>query len=157
MHIHHLNCISTCPAGGRLMDGRTDCILCRGRLTCHCILVESNDGLILVDTGLGARDVAEPRSRLSWFFLSLVSPDFRHEMTAVHQVRTLGFDPGDVRHILLTHLDFDHAGGLDDFPNATVHLLAPEREHAEAQRTWLDRQRFRPQQWSSADRSEEAH
>ena len=152
MRIHHLNCISTCPAGGRLMDGRADCILCRGRLTCHCILVESNDGLILIDTGLGARDVAAPRSRLSWFFLSLLSPDFRQEMTAVHQVRALGFEPAEVRHILLTHLDFDHAGGLDDFPQATVHLMAPEREHAEAQRTWLDRQRFRPQQWSSAAR-----
>jgi glyoxylase-like metal-dependent hydrolase (beta-lactamase superfamily II) len=134
------------------MDGRTDCLLCRGRLTCHCLLVESNDGLILVDTGLGTRDVADPRSRLSWFFLSLLSPDFRQEMTALHQVRMLGFDPAEVRHVLLTHLDFDHAGGLDDFPNATVHLMAPEREHAVAQRTWLDRQRFRPQQWSSAAR-----
>jgi glyoxylase-like metal-dependent hydrolase (beta-lactamase superfamily II) len=134
------------------MDGRTDCLLCRGRLTCHCLLVESNDGLILVDTGLGTRDVADPRSRLSWFFLSLLSPDFRQEMTALHQVRMLGFDPAEVRHVLLTHLDFDHAGGLDDFPNASVHLMAPEREHAVAQRTWLDRQRFRPQQWSSAPR-----
>src|SRR5690606_2563943 len=122
------------------------------RLTCHCILVESNDGLVLVDTGLGTRDVADPRSRLSWFFLSLLSPDFRQEMTAVHPIRQLGFAPSDVRHILLTHLDFDHAGGLDDFPQATVHLLAAEREHAEAQRTWLDRQRFRPQQWSGVAR-----
>jgi glyoxylase-like metal-dependent hydrolase (beta-lactamase superfamily II) len=24
-----------------------------------------------------------------------------------------------VRHIVLTHLDFDHAGGLEDFPEAT--------------------------------------
>jgi glyoxylase-like metal-dependent hydrolase (beta-lactamase superfamily II) len=152
MRVHHLNCISTCPAGGSLMDGRTDCILCRGRLTCHCILVESNDGLVLVDTGLGTGDVANPRSRLSWFFLALLSPDFRQEMTALHQIRRLGFDPSDVRHILLTHLDFDHAGGLDDFPDATVHLLSAEREHAVAQRTWLDRQRFRPQQWSTAAR-----
>jgi glyoxylase-like metal-dependent hydrolase (beta-lactamase superfamily II) len=37
-----------------------------------------------------------------------------------HQVQRLGFDPRDVRHIVLTHLDFDHAGGLDDFPHATV-------------------------------------
>lgn len=26
----------------------------------------------------------------------------------------------------MTHLDFDHAGGISDFPNATVHLLAAE-------------------------------
>jgi glyoxylase-like metal-dependent hydrolase (beta-lactamase superfamily II) len=52
-----------------------------------------------------------------------------------------------VRHIVLTHLDFDHAGGLDDFPNAAVHLLAAERQAALAPKTWLDRQRYRPQQW----------
>jgi glyoxylase-like metal-dependent hydrolase (beta-lactamase superfamily II) len=50
---------------------------------------------------------------------------------------------------VLTHLDFDHAGGLDDFPEAKIHMLARERDHALAQETWLDRQRFRPQQWST--------
>jgi glyoxylase-like metal-dependent hydrolase (beta-lactamase superfamily II) len=96
--------------------------------------------------------VQRPRERLSWFFLSLLSPDFRVEMTAVRQIEQLGYAAADVRHIVLTHLDFDHAGGLDDFPAATVHLLEPERVNAEAQKTWLDRQRFRPQQWSSASR-----
>lgn len=73
-------------------------------------------------------------------------------MTAVRQVERLGFAPGDVRHIVLTHLDFDHAGGLDDFPEAQVHLMALERDYAAQQKTWLDRQRFRPQQWSSRAR-----
>jgi dihydrofolate reductase len=50
------------------------------------------------------------------------------------------------------HAGVDHAGGLDDFPGATVHMLASEREAAVAQKTWLDRQRFRPQQWSTRDR-----
>jgi glyoxylase-like metal-dependent hydrolase (beta-lactamase superfamily II) len=149
MRLHHLNCISTCPLGGRLMDGRSRSILERGRLCCHCVLVEADDGLVLVDTGLGLRDVADPASRLSRFFLGLVAPEFREQMTAVRQVEQLGFRAADVRHIVLTHLDFDHAGGLDDFPAARVHLLAREREHAEARRTWLDRQRFRPQQWST--------
>jgi glyoxylase-like metal-dependent hydrolase (beta-lactamase superfamily II) len=149
MKIHHLNCISTCPLGGKLMDGHTASIVQRGHLTCHCLLIETPDCLVLVDTGLGLRDVSNPRSRLSGFFLALVSPDFREEMTAVRQVAALGYDPGDVRHIVLSHLDFDHAGGLDDFPGATVHLLGAEAEYAFAQKTWLDRQRFRPQQWST--------
>ena len=68
----------------------------------------------------------------------LVSPDFREELTAVRQIAQLGFEPRDVRHIALTHLDFDHAGGLDDFPTATVHLLASERDAAFARKTWLD-------------------
>ena len=130
------------------MDGRSGAAL-RGRLTCTCLLVETRDSLVLVDTGLGLRDVASPRSRLSGFFLFLLSPEFREEATAVRQVRRLGYDPRDVRHIVLTHLDFDHAGGLDDFPHAAVHLLAAEDAAAIAQRTPLDRMRFRPQQWST--------
>jgi glyoxylase-like metal-dependent hydrolase (beta-lactamase superfamily II) len=146
MRVHHLNCISTCPLGGALMDGHT--LALRGRLACHCLLVEGANELILIDTGFGTQDVRSPRPRLSAFFLALVAPEFRDSMTAIRQIEALGFDPRDVRHIVLTHLDFDHAGGLDDFPGATVHLLAEERAAALAQRTWLDRQRYRPQQWN---------
>jgi glyoxylase-like metal-dependent hydrolase (beta-lactamase superfamily II) len=151
MRIHHLNCMSTCPLGGKLMDNRTPDIMARGELSCHCLLVEAGSDLVLIDTGFGLRDVQNPASRLSKFFLTLVHPDFREEMTAVRQIQRLGFDPRDVRHIVLTHLDFDHAGGLDDFPGARVHLLQREREHALARETWLDKQRFRPQQWSTQE------
>lgn len=153
MKLHHLNCISTCPAGGRLMDGRSSWLAARGRLCCHCILVElDSGGLALIDTGLGMEDVMHPRPRLSAFFLALVKPEWLEAMTAVRQVQALGFSPSDVRHIVLTHLDFDHAGGLDDFPHATVHLMQAERDVALARRSWMDRQRFRPQQWSSRPR-----
>lgn len=57
-----------------------------------------------------------------------------------------------MRHIVPTHLDFDHAGGLDDFPAAQVYLLARKLVSAFGQTTWLDRQRYRPQQWSSHGR-----
>jgi glyoxylase-like metal-dependent hydrolase (beta-lactamase superfamily II) len=151
MRLHHLNCISTCPLGGHLMDGRTSSIVRRGELACHCLLVETVDSLVLVDTGLGLNDVRDPHGRLSKLFLLQLKPAFREEMTAVRQIARLGYDPRDVRHIVLTHLDFDHAGGLDDFPWATVHMLAVERNYAFLQKTWLDRQRFRPQQWSTKD------
>lgn len=152
MKVHHLNCISTCPLGGHLMDGRTRGVFTRASLACHCLLVEAGNRLVLVDTGLGLRDVAHPRDRLSAFFLGLLAPDLRAEMTAARQLQALGYAPADVTDIVLTHLDFDHAGGLDDFPNATVHLRAIEEEAAARQRTWLDRQRFRPQQWGSRGR-----
>jgi glyoxylase-like metal-dependent hydrolase (beta-lactamase superfamily II) len=149
MRVHHLNCISSCPLGGKLMDDRAESLVRRGHLTCHCLLVETADSLVLIDTGFGLKDIANPKDRLSRFFLALLRPEFREEMTAVRQIQRLGFDPVDVRHIILTHLDFDHAGGLDDFPHARVHMLQVERDDATAQRTWLDRQRFRPQQWST--------
>src|SRR4051812_8555715 len=151
MRVHHLNCISSCPLGGHLMDGRTTGILTRGKLCCHCLVIETKDGLVLVDTGFGLRDVHDPRSRLSKFFLTLLSPEFREEMTAIRQLERMGFTAADVRHIVLTHLDFDHAGGLDDFPHARVHMLQQERDYALLQKTWMDRQRFRPQQWGTQE------
>lgn len=150
--VHHLNCVSACPLGGRLMDGRAPSVWQRGCLCCHCLLLETNEGLALVDTGYGLQDVRQPQRRLSSLFLWMMSPDLREEMTAAVQIERLGFRREDVRHIVLTHLDFDHAGGLDDFPMAAVHLLRREREAAAAQKTWLDRQRYRPQQWASQSR-----
>jgi glyoxylase-like metal-dependent hydrolase (beta-lactamase superfamily II) len=150
MRVHHLNCVSACPLGGYLMDG-VPAARIRARLASHCLLVETPRGLVLVDTGYGLADVRDPASRLSRFFLALNRPAFLEEMTAVRQIERLGLSPRDVRHIVLTHLDFDHAGGLDDFPGAEVHMLADELSSALAQETMLDRMRYRPQQWSTRD------
>jgi glyoxylase-like metal-dependent hydrolase (beta-lactamase superfamily II) len=151
MRIHHLNCISSCPLGGHLMDNATSGVLTRAKLCNHCLAVETSEGIVLVDTGFGLRDVHDPRNRLSGFFLSLLSPEFREELTALRQLERLGFRAEDVRHIVLTHLDFDHAGGLDDFPWARVHMMQQERDYALQQKTWLDRQRYRPQQWGTQE------
>lgn len=145
MRIHHLNCISECALGGALIDGRT--LGVRAFLSVHCLAVEGPDGLILVDTGFGLGDVHHPRTRLSRFFLFTHSPDFGESMTAVRQLAVLGFHREDVRDIVVTHLDFDHAGGIEDFPRAKVHLLLGEQEAALARHTPLDRMRYRTQQW----------
>jgi glyoxylase-like metal-dependent hydrolase (beta-lactamase superfamily II) len=154
MRIHHLNCVSACPVGGFVMDGMTKHSL-RGRLVSHCLLLEADDSLVLVDTGYGLRDVRAPRSRLAKPMLAMVKPELREEMTAVRQIEQLGLDPRDVRNIVLSHLDFDHAGGLDDFPQARVHLSAPEVRAADDRRTWIDRMRYRPQQWGTRDNWQE--
>jgi glyoxylase-like metal-dependent hydrolase (beta-lactamase superfamily II) len=151
MQIHHVNAVSACPLGGLLMDGFTTTSL-RGRLTSHCLLLERGDGLALIDTGYGLRDVADPRGRLSALFRWLSPLELRQEMTALRQIEGLGFGARDVRDIVLSHLDFDHAGGLDDFPLASVHLLAAERDAALAQATVLDRMRYRPAQWQHRER-----
>lgn len=148
MRIHHLNCGTCCPVGGRLFDGTSDGAF--AHLVCHCLLIETpSSGLVLVDTGFGTRDVANPRARLSEFFLQLNQPQLRVEETARAQVKALGFDPADVRHIIVSHLDFDHAGGLEDFPNATIHLTAREREVAEAGEggAFVGTRRYRREQW----------
>jgi len=151
MRVHHLNCTSMCPPGGRFFDGRSP-LYRSATLVCHCLLVETRNGLVLVDTGLGLGDDRRRRPRLSPVFLAVSRPWLREAQTAVRQVEALGYSARDVRHIVLTHLDFDHAGGLDDFPAASVHLLDAEEKAASRQRTPLDRLRYRPQQWASRPR-----
>ncbi|MFD0352065.1 MBL fold metallo-hydrolase [Kitasatospora aburaviensis] len=118
-----------------------------GRLSAHCLLVESPAGLILVDTAFGTEDVADP-GRLGRQFLTVVRPRLHLARTALHQIRALGYDPQDVRHIVLTHLDLDHAGGISDFPHARIHVLAEELRAARARSTRAERDRYRPGQWA---------
>jgi glyoxylase-like metal-dependent hydrolase (beta-lactamase superfamily II) len=56
----------------------------------------------------------------------MVRPQLIMAETAHAQILAMGFQPIDVRHIITTHLDLDHSGGLPDFPEAEVHLLGPE-------------------------------
>ena len=146
MRVHHINCGTECPYGGHLFDGRTPGFG-PSRLTCQCLLIEAGNELVLVDTGFGTRDIRDPTRRIAGFFRGLNNIRFDPQETAVAQIRRLGLKPEDVRHIVLTHLDFDHAGGLDDFPQATVHLFEPEARAARMRRSLLARRRFRPQQW----------
>ena len=143
--IHHLNCATMCPAAGRVPR------LMPQRLVAHCLLVEGEDGLTLVDTGIGSGDIADP-SRLGTPFVKAVGARLDPDETAVARVRALGFDPADVRDIVLTHLDLDHAGGLGDFPAARVHVHATELAAARARRTPRDKGRYISAQWAHGPR-----
>lgn len=145
--VHHLNLCTMCPLGGRLISGGERSIFDRGEMVAHSLLVETKqDGLVLVDTGFGLDDVREAKRRLHRSFLALAQPRLSEETTAVRQVERLGFSARDVRHIVVTHLDVDHAGGLSDFPEATVHVHRREHVAAMAPLTWRERQRYsRPQ------------
>jgi glyoxylase-like metal-dependent hydrolase (beta-lactamase superfamily II) len=141
MRVHHIDCGTMCPVSARLLNG-TGGWFAAARLVCHCLVLETQDGLVLVDTGLGTRDIDDPR-RLGRFFLQVTRPRLVREQTALAHVQRLGYRARDVRHIVPTHLDLDHVGGLADFPEATVHVFAPEHRAALAPRTFGERQRYR--------------
>jgi glyoxylase-like metal-dependent hydrolase (beta-lactamase superfamily II) len=141
VRIHHLNCGSLCPRGGRLFGGAGG-PLSPAPMCCHCLLIEGDDGLILVDAGLGVEDVNEPR-RLGFLFNAMVRPRLDVAETALRQVVDLGFRPSDVRHIVPTHLDLDHAGGICDFPDAAVHVFAAELRAASHRSSLSERSRYR--------------
>ena len=143
LRVHHLNCahIRAMRLGGM-------------PLACHVLLVETpSSGLVLVDTGLGTADYADITARLGrGFAKTYARPAIDPELAAIRQVAKLGFDPRDVRHVVQTHLDLDHVGGLSDFPWATVHVHATELAAATARATVRDRHRYRPPMWAHGPR-----
>lgn len=139
--VHHLNCGTMCPLCDRLMNDQQGSWTQPGHLVCHCLLVETNHGLVLVDTGMGLEDIANPTRRFGRAQPAIFRPTFSVDEAAITQVRGLGFDPRDVQHIITTHLDPDHAGGLSDFPWAKVHVMQSELDQV-IKPTLTDRMRF---------------
>jgi glyoxylase-like metal-dependent hydrolase (beta-lactamase superfamily II) len=107
----------------------------------NCLLIEADDRLILVDSGLGLADAADPKARLGTTRFVL-RPSGDPATTAFRQIEALGLDPHDVRDIVLTHADIDHTGGLADFPWARVHTSGTEIAAALEPRTRLERTRY---------------
>jgi glyoxylase-like metal-dependent hydrolase (beta-lactamase superfamily II) len=143
MRVHHVDCGTMCPFSARLVNGRGG-LFEPARMVCHCLLVETDhDGLVLVDTGLGTGDLDDPKGRLGPQFVAVTRPKLLREQTALAHVERLGFRRSDVRHVVPTHLDLDHAGGLSDFPDASVHVFEPEHRAVTARATRRERERYR--------------
>lgn len=135
MKIYHLICGTMYP---RFPRG-TQSIL-------YCLLVETNDGLLFVDTGFGIQDYENP----SWFtriFISSLGIPRSLEETAACQVEKLGYTRNDVKHIVMTHLHSDHSGGMRDFPNAKVHVHTLELEATRNPKGFKERF-YEPAHWS---------
>lgn len=151
MKVHHLNCGTMRPFGGRLVSG-SGSLFARAEMVCHCLLIETDAGLVLIDSGLGTGDVADPDATLTRSWQRLAQPVLDESETALRQVERLGFAASDVRDVILTHLDLDHGGGLRDFPGARVHVLRAELDAALSARTAAERQRYPRGQWAHGPR-----
>jgi glyoxylase-like metal-dependent hydrolase (beta-lactamase superfamily II) len=101
----------------------------RGLGVIHCLLVDTGDGLILVDSGYGTQDYNNPTPLVSAFNKAIGLVNDPNEC-AVKQVVALGYQPEDVQDIFLTHMHLDHSGGLPDFPHARVHVYEAEYKKA---------------------------
>src|SRR3954449_8307061 len=101
MKMPHLNCGAMQPYGGALFDGDT-----RGigpaNLTCHCLLLETSVGLVLVDTGTVSRNAVDAARRLSPFFRITDRVRPIPAEAAFNQSQRLGHDPADIKHVVMT-------------------------------------------------------
>jgi glyoxylase-like metal-dependent hydrolase (beta-lactamase superfamily II) len=75
-------------------------------LALRCLLIEHDDGLVLVDTGLGNK---ENEKFIDIYGVENAGPGGRTQLEAA--LASLGHTPDDIRWVIDTHLHFDHAGG----------------------------------------------
>lgn len=88
----------------------------RIRLPVPGYLIRADDGAtILVDTGMG-RDVLAGEVD----FGGRMFPVDSAGAYVVDRLAALGLRPDDITTVVATHFHFDHAGGLADFPGATI-------------------------------------
>jgi N-acyl homoserine lactone hydrolase len=95
------------------------------------VLIERDNDLVLFDTGIGTRIEQEMRPPIYWgnlfFHRCIMRTQFMPQRVAlVHQLPRLGFKPVDVKNVIISHLHWDHAGGMRDFPNA--HFIVNRKE-----------------------------
>ena len=102
-------------------------------------VIEHDEGLVVIDTGVGTH-IPGPRT----FRGFPPTPSTTADQEIAAGMRRRGLAPGDVRLVVLTHLDTDHTGGLRHFPHATV--LVHRREH-EFAHTRVGRWRYQPRLW----------
>lgn len=112
----HLNTQTFDVRAARLVHARAGLLDGAIRCVTHCLLLETErHGLVLVDVGLGTQEAADP-TRVPGPVRFELRPSFARHETAHAQLAALGHDPRDVRHVVFTHLDLDHAAGLADSP-----------------------------------------
>ncbi len=136
MKIHYLNCGTMHPRGASLIMPYF------AEVPSICLLVETEDQLVMVDSGIGLADTTNPHRLGHANLLLHASRDPRG--IAIAQLERMGIRPDEVKHIICTHLDRDHAGGLPDFPQARVHVWRTEWETASRPPSFAEKDRYRP-------------
>lgn len=92
--------------------------------------IESGDRRILVDTGFHRDYIADPigvcRADGLGEFGELI--DYTDQQNPASQLGMLGIQPAEITDLVLTHGHVDHVGRIDEFPHATLHVSAAERQ-----------------------------
>ena len=97
----------------------------RIQLGMRCLLIEHDDGLVLVDTGLGNKEGEKFREI---YGVENAAAEGRTWLEA--SLASLGHGVDDVRTVINTHLHFDHAGGNTRIdPAGVVHPTFPRARY----------------------------
>ena len=99
----------------------------------YVFVIEHQDGLVLFDAGMDPAVVTNPDyfpDKVTAFFMRRI---FRFhqgpEDTLARQLEIAGYSPSQVRTAVISHLHFDHAGGIRDIPQADLVVSREAWEH----------------------------
>lgn len=97
-----------------------------GEVPTLALVVVDGDRVLAVDAGFPAAVFEDPTLiGFERFFLRLPR---RPEASLLHRLASIGLRREDLTDVVLTHLHSEHAAGIVDFPDATVHVAATELE-----------------------------
>ena len=92
-------------------------------------LIETTNGRILFDVGCDYAKITDTKLRAQHYEnenFAFGAPDMQEAQRLPHHLAQLGLTPADVDVVFLSHLHFDHAGGLCDVCGTEVHVQQDE-------------------------------
>ncbi len=92
-------------------------------------------GVILIDTGMHPSVAVDPKQNLGRIGARLAA-GIEIERTVPDRLRERGIEHRDVGLVVMTHLHFDHASGIAEFPEATFVVSKQEWDAATEPRGW---------------------
>ena len=97
-------------------------------------LIETKNGRILYDVGCDYNKINNPEQRAKYYnpALGFGAPDMDESQRLPNKLAKMGLTPADIDVVFISHLHFDHAGGLCDVCGAEVHIQADELANANA-------------------------
>ena len=94
------------------------------------LITHPTAGQLLVDTGFHGSVAAKPAANLGKLAARFARPRIEPGRDIPSQLRERGLDEADLKTVVLTHLHFDHASGIAEYPEATFVLSKAEWEAA---------------------------